>query len=108
MTDPSNLSIAQRLREARELAGLSQAQAARRLNLHRPAISEIEAGRRRVSAQEVAVLADLYGVSVDWITTGESAIDDQRVRLIARELEKLKPADLDKLMSVLRTLKNRS
>ena len=108
MTELSNSPVAARLREARELAGLSQAQAAKRLNLHRPAISEIEAGRRRVSAPEVAVLAELSGVSVEWITTGESVVDDRRVRLVARELEKLKPADLDKLMSVLRTLKKRS
>lgn len=107
MTSPKS-AVAERLREARELAGLSQAQVAKRLGLHRPAVSEIEAGRRRVSAEEVAVLADLYGVSADWITSGESSVGDESFRLVARELEKLKPADIEKLMSVLRTLKKRS
>ena len=47
------LEIAGRLRLARETAGLSQGQAAKRLGLHRPTVSEIEAGRRRVTAEEV-------------------------------------------------------
>ena len=40
--------IGGRLRMARETAGLSQGQVAKRLKMHRPTISEIEAGRRRV------------------------------------------------------------
>ena len=35
--------IANRLAEARKMAGLSQGQVARMIGLHRPAISEIEA-----------------------------------------------------------------
>ena len=38
--------IASRLRSAREMAGLSQGQVAKMLGMHRPTISEIEAGRR--------------------------------------------------------------
>ena len=50
-SDNSNLKrlqIAERLKKARELSGLSQAQVALKLNVQRPAISEIEAGRRKV------------------------------------------------------------
>ena len=39
--------IASRLREARRMAGLSQAQVAKMLGLHRPSITESEAGNRR-------------------------------------------------------------
>ena len=46
-------AIATRLREARKVAGLSQGQVAKLLAMHRPTISEIEAGNRRVSAEEV-------------------------------------------------------
>ncbi|WP_247554811.1 helix-turn-helix transcriptional regulator [Bradyrhizobium sp. 138] len=42
--------IAQRLKEARKLAGLSQGHVAKTLGLHRPSVSEIESGNRRVSA----------------------------------------------------------
>ena len=46
--------IASRLRTAREMAGLSQAQVAKVLGLHRPSVSEMEAGRRRVSVDELS------------------------------------------------------
>ncbi|HUL51865.1 MAG TPA: helix-turn-helix transcriptional regulator, partial [Opitutaceae bacterium] len=60
-------AIGARLRLAREQAGLSQGQAAIKLNLHRPTVSEIEAGRRRVAADELATFARLYKVSLSWL-----------------------------------------
>ena len=39
----TRMQIAQRFRQAREQAGLSQGQAARLMKVHRPTISEIEA-----------------------------------------------------------------
>lgn len=65
--------IRNRLREARELAGLSQGQVARILKMHRPTISEIEAGNRGVSAEEIARFADAYAVSIEWLFGRESA-----------------------------------
>ena len=59
--------IRNRLRQARELAGLSQGQVARILNVHRPTISEIEAGNRRVSAEEIARFAEVYEVGIEWL-----------------------------------------
>src|ERR1044071_4366244 len=59
--------IAARLKEARKLAGLSQGHVAKILGLHRPSVSEMEAGNRRVSADELARLAELYDVSVAWL-----------------------------------------
>ena len=105
--DPRREIIASRLREARRMAGLSQAQAARLLGLHRPSVSEMEAGRRRVTAEELLQLAELYDVSVGWLG-GEQAekldAHDDRLLLAARELGKLKPADLERLMSLLASM----
>ena len=42
-----------RLREARKLAGLTQGQAAMKMEMHRPTISEIEAGNRNVTVTEL-------------------------------------------------------
>jgi transcriptional regulator with XRE-family HTH domain len=96
--------IASRIREARKMAGLSQAQVAKILGLHRPSISEIEAGNRSVSAEEISKLAEIYEVSVSWLL-GEGAekidIHDDKLQLAARELEKLKPEDLDRLLKIL-------
>ena len=100
-------SVAERLRIAREQAGLSQGQVARILGLHRPTISEIEAGRRRLTAEETATFARLYEVSVAWLTGSEEADNDidDRLRLAARELAKLKSEDLDKILKLLATMR---
>ena len=107
MTDKDELrsAIAVRLRAAREQAGLSQGQVARKLEMLRPTISEIEAGRRRVSAEELTRLAELYDVSVSWLTKHESEVQDPAVELAARELAKLKPEDLENVLQLLRTLR---
>ena len=98
-------SIAIRLCAARENAGLSQGQVARILKKHRPTISEIEAGRRKVSGEELAKFAEIYDVSVSWLTTGESEFPDPSIELAARELKKLKKEDLDLLFQLLKTMR---
>lgn len=51
--------LGRRLREARECLGLSQEQVADHLGIPRPSVSTIEAGKRRVSFQEIKRLAEL-------------------------------------------------
>ena len=104
--DPLRRDIARRLRLAREMAGLTQSQVARRLGWHRPTMSEIEAGRRRVQAEELTVMAELYGVRTAWIlgNDGPDAVSE-KVSLAARELGKLKDEDLDSLLQLIRALK---
>ena len=106
-TDPKRMALAERLRMAREMAGLSQGQVAKRLGLHRPSVSEMEAGRRRVSADELAELADLYVVDLSWLVGGEPVADEHqaRVELAARELSKLREEDLDRVLKVLSALR---
>ena len=112
MTDTSAhkriAAIPARLRAARENAGLSQGQVAKLMKMHRPSISEMEAGNRRVSADELARLADLYDVKVAWIlgeTPERAATDDPRLQLAAREISKLKPAELDRLMTLIAAMR---
>jgi transcriptional regulator with XRE-family HTH domain len=103
-------TVAARLRIARELAGLSQGQVAKLLKLHRPTVTEIEAGRRRVSADELREFAHHYRTSVGWLTGEESDVSDpmdDRIRLAARELGKLSQEDLDRVLRVLATVRAR-
>ena len=103
--------LAQRLREARKLAGISQGHVARLLGLHRPSISEVEAGNRRVSADELARLAEIYDVSVNWLLGDAPEIldaADPRLELAARELSKLKSADVDRLLRLLAAMRKDS
>jgi transcriptional regulator with XRE-family HTH domain len=99
--------LSERLRFAREYAGLSQGQVAKIMGLHRPTISEIEAGRRRVRGEELAKFAKIYDVSLGWLvgSEGENQIGDDRVQLAARDLLKLKPADLDAVLRLLSTMR---
>lgn len=107
--DLRRIQIAARIREARKAAGLSQGQVAKLMKMHRPTISEIEAGNRRVSAEELSALADLFDVTVAWLV-GEASetveTDDPRIQLAARELKKLKPEDLDRLMRLLASMRS--
>lgn len=109
MDTPKNTQtlIPERLRLAREQAGLSQGQVARMLGVHRPTISEMEAGRRKVSATELAEFAKIYDVTVSWLLGEETqtTAGDARIELAARELSKLSGEDLDRLLSLLSTLR---
>jgi len=114
MTDtesPKRSLIAERLKEARKLAGLSQGRVAKILGLHRPSVSEMEAANRRVSADELVRLAEIYDVSVAWLL-GEAPemidANDPRLELAARELTKLKPDDLERLLKLLAAMRSDS
>lgn len=107
--DNRRADVARRLRTAREMAGLSQGQVARMLKIHRPSVTEAEAGRRRVPAEELSELGKIYGVSVNWLSGfGEDKLDpgNPRVELAARELGKLKPEDLDRVLQLLAALRS--
>lgn len=110
MTNPLDQKqvIAARLKEARELAGLSQGQAAKKLDMHRPTISEIEAGHRNVTVPELSRFAALYDVDITWLSgVGADRLEpeDARLQLAFRELQKIKPEDLDKMLRALAALR---
>lgn len=100
--------IASRLAIARKQAGLSQSQVAKLLELPRPSISEIEAARRRVVADELVRFADLYQVEVNWLIGQDTEDVDQvrdKLQLAARGVANLKKDDLEKVIELLTSLK---
>jgi transcriptional regulator with XRE-family HTH domain len=102
-------ALANRLAMARQQAGLSQGQVAKLIGWHRPTISETEAGRRSVTAEELTQFAEIYDVSFEWLAgvTGGAVSDNHaRIELAARELAKLKKEDLQTVMDLLRSLRN--
>lgn len=106
-SDNKRKVVASRLRTAREMAGLSQAQVAKILGLHRPSVSEMEAGRRKVSVDELTKLAKIYSVDMEWLAgfTPDAKGGDERIRFAARQLAKLKSDDLDKVLNLLQALR---
>lgn len=108
-SDNSNLKrlkIAEKLKKARELSGLSQAQVALKLDVQRPAISEIEAGRRKVSAEEIIEFSKLYKVDSSWLLNEDvdSEITKGKLKFAARELSKMSEEDKNKLFELLNIL----
>lgn len=67
-------SLAKRLKQLRVQSQYTQAYVADRLNISREAYSFYENGRRQPSVEMLLILADFYGVSVDYILgrTGNS------------------------------------
>ena len=103
--------ITQRIREARQLAGLSQGQVAKLMGMHRPTVSEIEAGNRRVTADEIGRFAEIFDVSTAYLlgeTADKLAMDDPKLQLAARELAKLSPDALDGLLRALAAVRTDS
>ncbi len=98
----------ERLRIAREMAGLSQNQAAKLLNISRPTISEIEAGRRNVTSVELSEFSDLYNVDILWLhgrtSFNENSVEDT-IKLAARELQNMNDSDVEKLKIILSSMK---
>lgn len=108
--EKKQLQIAARVRLARENAGLSQGQAAKHLTIPRPSLTEVEAGRRKVSAVELTTMAKLYGVSLAWLACEEDEATDpdrDRIELAAREIAGLKQADLENVLQLVRSIRAR-
>lgn len=100
------VELHERIRLAREDAGLTQGQLAKLLEVSRPTVSDIEAGRRKVSAEELGKMSDLFGISTEWLLgRDQSAGMSQDLLLAARHLEKLSPSDLDRVLELLRKVK---
>lgn len=68
-------AIGQRLRDAREVLGLTQGDAATALGVQRTSISSIEGGKRNVTATELQKLAALYRRTAGWILGDEPDAD---------------------------------
>lgn len=95
--DAKRMQLAQRLREARDYVGLSQEDVANVLGVSRPAVTNIEAGTRKVEAVELEKLSSLYGRTVQFLLSGETQNDESRIAFLARATNGLTERDLEEL-----------
>lgn len=65
-------SIPNRVRETIRTSGLSQREFAQRIGLDDSKLSKSLSGARRFSSLDLARIADLCGVTVDWLVTGDA------------------------------------
>lgn len=87
------------LREARQYLGLKQDEVAQYLKIQRSALSEIEAGNRRVEALELNRLAKLYRQPVTYFMGEDDAAATLPVDVahLARQAADLSRKDRDEL-----------
>ena len=76
------ISMGQRIRAAREAAGVSQEEARLAIGVSQPTYSRLEAGTRTVAGDELVALADRFGVRAS--TIAGLADVEARVRYAAR------------------------
>jgi len=83
-----------RIAALRRQAGFSQAELAQRLGISASAVGMYEQGRREPAADLLVALADIFGVSVDYLLTGRPGTEqelqkaDQTVLSSMAELER--------------------
>ena len=65
------MSIGERIKELRLEKGLSQTEFGRSIGLKQAAIGLYESGSRSVSDQSISLICQKFGVSENWLRTGE-------------------------------------
>ena len=80
-----------RIRLAREQAGLSQRALAKVMEMNHASISILEAGKREPTPRTLKGIADATGVNLEWLKTGEGPMYPEK--------GKPEPDDIDRLVS---------
>jgi len=94
--------LSRRLREAREAACLTQEQVAERAGLSRTTLTQIEAGKRKVSSLELDRLAFLYGRDIRDFFASEFRAEDALMALFRRNAADVRPgAEVEAVRSCL-------
>ncbi|MBW1793179.1 MAG: helix-turn-helix transcriptional regulator [Deltaproteobacteria bacterium] len=91
------VTLAKRIKETREYLGFTQQQVAEALSLRRSGISDIETGKRRVTADELKRIANLFQHPVSHFL-GEEPEHAPDVAALARTAENLSKHDRKELL----------
>ena len=103
-------SLGERLREARRYLGLTQDEVATTVGMPRTALTDVEAGRRKVDALELSQLSRLYKQPVSYFT-GDDEVSSELppdVAHLARQAADLSETDRAELGRFAEYLKSRS
>ena len=69
------MTLGEKLTQARKTAGLTQAEAAAKLDVSRQAVSRWEIGQSKPSTEKLLALGELYGVSIDQLLNLDTTAD---------------------------------
>jgi len=108
---PATVSL--RIRQKRELAGISQAQLAREANVTPAAISQIESGKRTPTVPVLHKIAKVLNVSLDYLIGQGDEVEvqeiaqDADVQSFFRGFQELRKDDQERIMEQIEFLKAR-
>ena len=89
----------ERLRDARNSLHLSQEYVSKTIGITRTAMVELEAGKRKISTDELEKFSELYQISVDELMHGRS--NEMPVQMFARSFEELDEADQKEILNLI-------
>lgn len=92
--------INERIKKLRVQLHLSQDYVAKYLGINRSTYTQMENGNRKVLADEIARLSNLFGVSTDYLLNNAEL--SQPATLFARSFEKLDEKDRAEIMNLIR------
>ena len=93
-------TINERIKEFRNQLHLSQEYVASFLGINRSTYTQMENGKRKVLAEEIAKLSELFGVSADALINDNEM--SQPATVFARSFDKLDERDQAEIMSLIR------
>ena len=93
-------NVHERIKELRTQLHLSQDYVPRYLGINRATYTQMENGKRKVLADEVAKLSSLFGVTTDSMLNNTEM--SQPAALFARSFEKLDERDQQEIMNLIR------
>ena len=75
-------SLVTRVRDAIKDAGINHSEVARQIGLDASKLSKSLAGTRKFRVEEISHIAELTGVTTDWLTTGRTARPPRRTMVV--------------------------
>ena len=94
-------NLGTRLKEAREYLGLTQEDVAKLMGVSREIITNIEAGTRKVSAEELSKFSKIYGWTMEELMEGEIA-ETETVQMFARTFNELSDEDQNEILNLIK------
>jgi len=93
-------TINERIKNFRNQLHLSQEYVANFLGLNRATYTQMENGKRKITAEDVSRLSELFGVTADAILNGNQM--SQPAAVFARSFEKLDENDQAEIMNLIK------
>lgn len=90
----------ERVRQARTELHLSQDYVARYLGIGRSAVAEMESNKRKISAEELGKLSDLFLIPADELLHGKKI--DMPTQVFARSFESLGESDQQEILNLMK------